>query len=1484
MSKKQRCMGSLLMILVLLFSMFPVTVGAAGEVWIDISNAAGLISISSNPSANYRLKADIDLVGTEWNPIATFSGKLDGNSKVIRNFTINNTSTSNKGLFSSITASGQVSNLGIEGANITAGNYTGILTGDNSGLISRCYTKGSVSGYEYVGGLVGQNSGTIENSFTQASVSGKDYLGGLAGANSGTVEKSYAASSVLPSVFNNYLDFNGTSGYIDIGHKDIYVGDKFTLEAWFQWDKTNTDAVNFIMGKGYEQFEIHTGGGSGVNGLRFIPIWNESGDSWIDVKNVIQPGWFHVAAVYDYNSISHLATAQVYINGKAQDLWRGATNLGKSATLVRSTNTLGCDKVGDSFVPKQNNINIGRRTDNTFYFDGKICDVRFWNTARTGDEINRDKDRILTGNEPGLVGYWKLNEASGDALDSSSTYNNGTLVGGVTRTSEIAATNKGGLIGQNTGTVSDSYYDAEVSGLSDSTGITKSTAEMKLQSTFTDWDFSNVWGVDSGKNAGYPYLLPIVYEMSNATVIMTAPAAGGNPQTAANVDVLTGRTDYTVSNIVWNEQMTTNNRFKAGQVYTATITLTSKNSNKFQTAAFTPVVAGSASVGPTVTSGTGVGNTVTFMVTFPATSAKTVTGITVSTQPTKLIYTEGKDNALSLDGMVITETYNDGTQGTVSFAEGMADGYTTSPANGSILSASINSVIVTNTASGCTALTNKITVGSLAGSTVNLSEWTGSNTIIVPAGATTTITGSRSNIKIFCGARVSLTLNNVTITNTTALYSPVTFTGKGNTLTITGINRLNAGGDAAGVTTTGAELNICGEGKLTAVGGYGSGGSAGIGGSETTDGGSITISGGTIIANGGSGRKSRYKEGVGICAERTVIAGGMVTANGYSIGAGIGGGHGAAGSSITILGGIVEATGNIGAPGIGGYGGVKYNSTITISGGKVIATGGTDGYLFGAGIGSTGLLNDSGSVIITGGEVFAKCKDNTPKNTIHDIGNNGRSGTWNLSIAGTAKVFLQNGKSVSPNTTTHSLKTNLTTDDVYGITLPGGWTTPFGAYLLKPAPTNNNVTAPVVPTQLSDNAVEILVNGKTETAATATTTQQGNQTVTTITVDDKKIDEKLQAEGNNATVTIPVNNADVVVGQLSGQTVKNMEARDAVLEIKTENITYTLPASQINIDNVSEQIGQNVELKDIKVNVTISSPPQDTVKIVEDTADRNNYKVVIKPVEFNITCSSGNKTVEVSKFNGYVERLVAIPEGIDPSKITTGIVLNSDGTFSHVPTVITKIDSKYYAKINSLTNSTYSVIWSPKTFKDVENYWAKDAVNDMASRLVISGVGNDMFAPDRDITRAEFSAIIVRALGLMHPGTGKTSFGDVSKNDWYYDAVSIAYEYGIISGYGNGKFGPTDKITHEQAMIMVAKAMKITKLKADFKIGEAEQLIASYGDFKKASSWAKDSIALCVKTGVVPDGSGKIAAPKDYITGAEVAVMVQKLLQKSNLI
>lgn len=204
--------------------------------------------------------------------------------------------------------------------------------------------------------------------------------------------------------------------------------------------------------------------------------------------------------------------------------------------------------------------------------------------------------------------------------------------------------------------------------------------------------------------------------------------------------------------------------------------------------------------------------------------------------------------------------------------------------------------------------------------------------------------------------------------------------------------------------------------------------------------------------------------------------------------------------------------------------------------------------------------------------------------------------------------------------------------------------------------------------------------------------------------------------------------------------IKKMEAKQAILEIKTDNACYTLPAQQINIDDVSAQLGTSVALKDIQVKVEISKPTAEVVKVVENSANKGNFSIVAPPVEFTVTCSYGGKTVTVSSFSNYVERTIAIPEGVDPSKITTGVVVEPDGIVRHVPTKIVILEGKYYTKINSLTNSTYLVVWRPIEFNDVTTNWAKDSINDMGSRTIVTGVDNGNYEPDRDITRAEFAA------------------------------------------------------------------------------------------------------------------------------------------------
>lgn len=418
----------------------------------------------------------------------------------------------------------------------------------------------------------------------------------------------------------------------------------------------------------------------------------------------------------------------------------------------------------------------------------------------------------------------------------------------------------------------------------------------------------------------------------------------------------------------------------------------------------------------------------------------------------------------------------------------------------------------------------------------------------------------------------------------------------------------------------------------------------------------------------------------------------------------------------------------------------------------------------------------------------------------------------------------------------------------------------------------------------SNDGAPVIVNGTTYTAGTASRSTEDGKSVTTVTVQTDKLERVLDSQGDNPSVIIPISGTpQIAAGVLTGQMVKDMEDREATLSLQTGSVTYTMPASEINIDAVSGQLGANLSLSDITLQIRIAEPAPGTVKIVEGAAAAGGFQIMVPAVDFHITATYQDKTVPVQTFNSYVQRTVLIPKGVDPEKITTAIVVKPDGTSYHVPTRIIEKDGRQYAVINSLTNSTYTVIWNPVTFADASSHWAKDAINEMGSRKVVTGVTSQLYEPNRNITRAEFAAMVVRGLGLDQ-GLGTADYKDVSSNAWYRGVIETASGYGIIKGYGDKTFQPNQSITREQAMTMLARAMKITKLEADLTTSQVHDLLQSFSDKGLASSYAKESIAQCLQTGIVQGRTADQLAPEKPITRAEVAVMIQRLLEKSDLI
>ncbi|RJE87689.1 hypothetical protein D3P07_15385 [Paenibacillus sp. 1011MAR3C5] len=440
----------------------------------------------------------------------------------------------------------------------------------------------------------------------------------------------------------------------------------------------------------------------------------------------------------------------------------------------------------------------------------------------------------------------------------------------------------------------------------------------------------------------------------------------------------------------------------------------------------------------------------------------------------------------------------------------------------------------------------------------------------------------------------------------------------------------------------------------------------------------------------------------------------------------------------------------------------------------------------------------------------------------------------------------------------------------------------YAKWIVTSNPGTPGTTPDTKPETTDNSIVSGNVIGDSEDLIDKVNTSNQNQTID-VQLNEDKVAQKLDEEGKQSQLSLAVAaDPEQFAVKLSGKMLVKIHEREATLEIRTESAAYTVPATLLNLNQAADQLGASVE--DMQISIEIKKTSAQQQSGFSEAAEQSGAQLIIQPIEFTITVTSGNRSIQLNKFTGYVEREILLPEGIDPSKITTGAVLDKDGKIIyHVPTFVAVQNGQYSAHINSLTNSMYSIIWNPVTFADVEKHWSKQDVNDMGSRLVVKGTSEDRFNPEGSVTRAEFAAILVRALGLQESGSS-SSFSDVSKNDWYYQAVGKAAEYGIVTGYTDGSFKPGATLSRQEAMVMIARAMRITASHPALSDSAKAAALVSFNDRSLVAAWAEQSVAETVYSGLAkgsPDGN---LNPEATMTRAETAVMVRRLLQQAGLI
>ena len=175
-------------------------------------------------------------------------------------------------------------------------------------------------------------------------------------------------------------------------------------------------------------------------------------------------------------------------------------------------------------------------------------------------------------------------------------------------------------------------------------------------------------------------------------------------------------------------------------------------------------------------------------------------------------------------------------------------------------------------------------------------------------------------------------------------------------------------------------------------------------------------------------------------------------------------------------------------------------------------------------------------------------------------------------------------------------------------------------------------------------------------------------------------------------------------------------------------------------------------------------------------------------------------------------------------------------------------------------------------FIDTKTHWASEEIGRMAGRGILKGYEDGTFRPSKQITRAEFAAVVARAFGFEETVT-TLPFKDTALGKWYTEPVVSLYKKGIVTGRPDGTFGVNDPITNQEIAVMISRSLKALAVEL-----EAERSYVSFKDADAISTFAEDAVKELYEVGIIngmPDGTFK---PKDSTTRAQVAVIVDRIL------
>ncbi|WP_010276312.1 S-layer homology domain-containing protein [Paenibacillus senegalensis] len=354
--------------------------------------------------------------------------------------------------------------------------------------------------------------------------------------------------------------------------------------------------------------------------------------------------------------------------------------------------------------------------------------------------------------------------------------------------------------------------------------------------------------------------------------------------------------------------------------------------------------------------------------------------------------------------------------------------------------------------------------------------------------------------------------------------------------------------------------------------------------------------------------------------------------------------------------------------------------------------------------------------------------------------------------------------------------------------------------------------------------------------------------------------------------------ADSAVLHLTSEQVALLqrELPGLTVDLSFRDVIYHQPLDWIQLDVASRLLSAPAD--GLRVLIEIHYAAGEHQYPMERLARSLGMSLFSLPVYFTVSVQSGEQELVLDTYgNQFAERTFQLSPTAANQPLTAVRYDWSTHELQFVPALIDREGGTVQAIVKSNINSPIFIGRYAKSFADTASHWAKEEIEQLASRLLIRGTGERHFSPDRAISRAEFAALLVRAVGASPDQAASPAYRDVNSADWYHDAVKAANASGLVEGFENGEFRPNSTITREQMAAMIIRAMDYLGVVNDKAAGAG---LERFSDHKAIQGWAREAVSQAAAAGIITGMEDGSFRPGDTATRAQAAVMLQRFLQQ----